>query len=156
MMGSDAELRIRRMVEADLDRVMEIAEGLKDAPHWAREAYWKAIDPEAGLKRIALVAAGKGDLAGFAVASLLRPTAELETIAVAPEWQRKGVARWLFTALIEVLSAAGVQDVHLEVRGSNDAALGLYRALGFRESGRRHRYYADPVEDAVLLRMRLD
>jgi ribosomal protein S18 acetylase RimI-like enzyme len=27
--------------------------------------------------------------------------------------------------------------------------------LGFQESGRRPRYYADPVEDAVLLELRL-
>ena len=83
------------------------------------------------------------------------PQAELETIAVTGGGQRRGVARRLFAALAGELGAAGVKDVLLEVRASNAPALGFYRALGFQESGRRPRYYADPVEDAVLLELRL-
>ncbi len=40
---------------------------------------------------------------------------------------------------------------HLEVRASNRAAIGLYNSFGFNESGRRQRYYSDPIEDAVLM-----
>ena len=47
------------------------------------------------------------------------------------------------------------KDLILEVRTSNGAAQGLYRAGGFVECGRRLRYYADPEEDAVLMRMGL-
>jgi ribosomal-protein-alanine N-acetyltransferase len=43
----------------------------------------------------------------------------------------------------------------LEVRASNQAALGFYRGQGFRETGRRPRYYADPEEDAVLMLLNL-
>jgi ribosomal-protein-alanine N-acetyltransferase len=46
-------------------------------------------------------------------------------------------------------------EVILEARASNQPALRLYRALGFVETGRRPRYYADPIEDAVLLRLQL-
>jgi ribosomal-protein-alanine N-acetyltransferase len=45
--------------------------------------------------------------------------------------------------------------MELEVRVGNQAALGLYAALGFVEQGRRARYYRDPVEDAVMMRMEL-
>jgi ribosomal-protein-alanine N-acetyltransferase len=48
-------LLIRRMTWADLDRVMEIAESVKEAPHWPRSAYLAALEPEAALRRIALV-----------------------------------------------------------------------------------------------------
>jgi ribosomal-protein-alanine N-acetyltransferase len=54
------------------------------------------------------------------------------------------------------LSAAGVSEVILEVRASNAAAVGFYRALGFAENGRRARYYADPEEDALLMRLGLE
>ena len=64
------EVRIRRMTVADLDRGMEIAAGLKEAPHWARAAYLAAIDPAGAPRRIALVAES-GSLAGFAVASVV-------------------------------------------------------------------------------------
>ena len=54
--------------------------------------------------------------------------------------------------MMAALAARGVRVVYLEVRESNVAARGLYDGLGFRELGRRSRYYRRPVEDAILLR----
>jgi ribosomal protein S18 acetylase RimI-like enzyme len=97
-----------------------------------------------------------GPIAGFAIATLLPPQAELETIAVALKSQRRGVGRQLFAALAAELQRAQILEVILEARVSNRAALGLYRSLGFRESGRRVRYYSDPIEDAVLMELRIE
>ena len=69
--------------------------------------------------------------------------------------QRHGLARRLFAELAAELGWAKITEILLEVRASNDSALGLYRCLGFVETGRRPRYYQDPVEDAVLMRLRL-
>jgi ribosomal-protein-alanine N-acetyltransferase len=152
-----AAVRVRRMTLADLDRVIEIAESLREAPQWLRSAYLTALDPDATPRRIALVAeeSGSGAVAGFAVASLLPPQAELETIAVAPAAQRRGLARQIFATLTAELDSAQVAEINLEVRASNLPALGFYRMLGFAEAGRRLRYYHDPVEDAVLMCLRL-
>ena len=65
------------------------------------------------------------------------------------------MARGLFGALTALLVKRDVQTVFLEVRSSNEAALELYRALGFAESGRRKGYYADPPEDALVFRIQL-
>jgi len=148
---------IRHMTTADLDRVMEIAGSLKDAPQWPRSAYLAALEPEAAPRRIALVVEepAAGMVAGFAVASLLPPEAELEIIAVAPTAQRQGVAARLFEALIVEFYTAYIKGIILEVRATNHPALELYRRLGFVETGRRPRYYHDPVEDAILMRLRL-
>jgi ribosomal protein S18 acetylase RimI-like enzyme len=93
---------------------------------------------------------------GFAVASLLPPQAELETIAVAAEAQRCGVARQLFAKLAEELRKAQAMELLLEVRASNYPVIAFYRALGFAQTGSRPRYYADPIEDAVLMRLPLE
>jgi ribosomal protein S18 acetylase RimI-like enzyme len=53
------------------------------------------------------------------------------------------------------LRTAGVREFILEVRASNQRALGFYRSLGWSETGRRPRYYADPEEDAVLMSLEL-
>ena len=145
------------MTPADLDRVMEIAESLKEAPQWPRSAYLAALDPEAAPRRIALVGEEPAAcmVAGFAVASLLPPEAELEIIAVAPTAQRRGLARQLFFSLATELRTAEVVGVMLEVRATNQPALELYRRLGFVETGHRPRYYHDPVEDAILMCLRL-
>jgi ribosomal-protein-alanine acetyltransferase len=146
------------MTLADLDRVVDIEQSLRGAPHWPLASYIAALNPASVPRRIALVAANPetGVVAGFLVASVLSQQGELETIAVASEAQRRGVGRQLFTAMVEEMCRAEVQDVILEVRASNLAALGFYRDLGFVQNGRRPRYYADPVEDAVLLKLVLD
>lgn len=150
-------VRIRPMTPADLARVMEIAQSLKEAPHWPRSDYETALKPQSAPQRIALVAADAetGSVAGFAVASVVESQAELETIAVASEGQRRGAGRILFASLAGELEIAQVQELFLEVRASNGPALGFYRSLGFSETGRRPRYYVDPVEDALSLTLRL-
>jgi len=150
-------VRVRPMRAGDLDQVMAIAASLKDAPHWTRAAYVVALDTGATPKRIALVAeaAESGAVVGFAVASVVAPQAELESIAVPSEAQRRGIGKYIFLELFDELKTEGVGEVLLEVRTSNDRARGFYRSLGWNEAGRRPRYYADPEEDAVLLSLKL-
>ena len=149
---------VRRMAAEDLDRVMEIAASLRHAPQWPREAYKTALDPNAAPRRVALVTdGGQADkVAGLAVASLIPPQAELEIIAVDTFYQRIGLARGLFAELADRLRLAGVTEVILEVRASNEPALRLYQRLGFVETGRRRRYYQAPEDDAVLMRLGLE
>jgi [ribosomal protein S18]-alanine N-acetyltransferase len=148
--------RVRRMSPEDLDRVIEIAASLKELPRWTRANYMVALYPNAPSRRIALVAEVGGKVAGFAVASLIPPQAELEIVAVDTHSQRRGLAGGLFVELAGKLRLAGVSEVVLEVRASNQPALGLYRRLGFVETGRRPRYYQAPAEDAVLMRLELE
>ncbi len=147
------EVRVRPMEAADVEAVTALAASMPTAPQWQRDAYLTALNPQASPVRVALVAeTAAAELVGFTVASVIPPETELESIAVAREFQRAGVARRLFEALTDRLAAAGVTKVLLEVRASNDAALSLYRVLGFAETGRRNGYYALPVEDAVQMR----
>jgi len=148
--------RIRPLAERDVDRLVEIAAGLQQAPQWPRSVYASLVE-QAGRERVVLVAEDtvSGAIVGFVVAGLMPPEAELESIVVVGEFQRRGVARELFSALSETLGGSGIAEIMLEVRAGNGAALGLYRSLGFVEEGRRRDYYADPVEDAVLMRLRL-
>lgn len=153
-------VQIRQMIAADVGRVLEIAASLPESPHWPESAYLDALNPESTPRRIALVAvvsdpAGSNKIEGFNVASLLPPQAELESIAVATGSQRRGLGRMLFDALLCELRAAGVIEITLEVRASNHTALGFYRCAGFSQTGTRRPYYADPVEDAVLMRLDL-
>jgi [ribosomal protein S18]-alanine N-acetyltransferase len=157
MTAGVAALRIRRMRATDLEQVMAIAASLRDAPQWPRAAYLSALDTDSTPRRIALVAeeSGSGALTGFAVASFLPPQAELETIAVLAADQRRRIGRKLFFVLVDELRASATSEFLLEVRASNQKALGFYRSLGWIEAGRRPRYYADPEEDAVLMSLAL-
>ncbi len=113
-----------------------------------------AADP---VRRTALVArdTGSSEAAGFTIASLVVPEAELETIAVSAERQRQGIGSRLLDALIHQLEAAGVAELHLEVRASNLQAIRFYESKNFKQTGVRPRYYADPEEDAILMSLRI-
>ena len=118
---------IRAMTLADLDRVLAIAASEKNVPQWPRSAYAASIDPAAHPNRVALVAedAATRQVAGFTVARVILPEAELESVVTVPEFQRKGVARAMFAALVARLRDAGACEVSLEVRESNHAAKAL-------------------------------
>ncbi len=161
-MSIQNHVEIRSITRADIDRLMEIAEGLVDAPRWPRRVYEAVLEPSLPNdpwppSRAAFVAedSGSGTVVGFVVVGLTPPEAELESIAVVDEYQRRGVARRLFEAAADELRRTRVSEVFLEVRESNQPAMTLYQTLGFTQSGRRKGYYADPVEDAILMRLAL-
>jgi ribosomal-protein-alanine N-acetyltransferase len=157
-MSSDAgSVEIRRLQEADLDAVIEIAKTAEGAPTWSPRIYAELVDPGSQVQRVALVACDfrSAAVVGFVVASVIAPEAELESIAVAPAMQRRGVGQRLFTALAGELRQAGIKDLLLEVRSSNLAAIRFYKAQNFKQTGVRPGYYPDPKEDAVLMSLRL-
>lgn len=142
------------MTSQDVDAIMVLAATLDHAPHWPRSGYEAALRLGLWPERIALIAESAADhIAGFLVAVLIPPEAELESIAVAAEFQRRGVARQLFAELNHQLAARNCSELLLEVRVSNRAGRAFYRAMGFAEIGSRPAYYADPVEDAIIMRL---
>ncbi len=72
-------------------------------------------------------------------------------VAVAPSWQRRGLARWILGFSMRKAARSGARRALLEVRQGNRRALSLYESLGFVQVGLRSDYYSDPREDAVVL-----
>lgn len=132
-----------------------------DAPRLAELERECFADPwsEAGLEEALALAAGTGLVAeidgvvqAYVLARTAADTAEVLNLAVAPVSRRKGIAMALLRQVLGILERMGVAEVFLEVRQSNQAALSLYRDLGFRVAGMRRAYYRRPVEDALVLR----
>jgi ribosomal-protein-alanine N-acetyltransferase len=103
----------------------------------------------------ARVAEREGTLAGYSVAWLGDAAAATSAnLAVVPEQRRRGVARVLLEDLFAEADRRRVESLTLEVRVSNFAAQGLYRAHGFRLAGLRRGYYRDSGEDALVMEWR--
>jgi ribosomal-protein-alanine acetyltransferase len=146
------EIRIRPMAEADTEAAKSIAAGLADAPHWDAKAYAAAIARAGAQQGIALVAEDAlGCLAGFIVGGLIPPEAEIESVVVRSASQRQGIAGRLLVAFTHEAKLLGCNLILLEVRPSNLAARAFYEASGFAETARRPAYYANPIEDAILM-----
>ncbi|WP_303731113.1 GNAT family N-acetyltransferase [Paracoccus solventivorans] len=88
---------------------------------------------------------------GFLLGRIAGDEAELLTLAVAPEARGQGEGRALVRRFLKDCSARGAVAVFLEVAADNAAAIGLYRATGWRQVGQRRSYYA-PGLDALVMR----
>lgn len=93
----------------------------------------------------------QGQVIAYAAYWQMMDEAEITHIAVMPCWRRKGIAKALLRHLINYAQADHLTAIRLEVRQSNGAAHELYRQEGFREIGRRRRYYSDNDEDAIIM-----
>jgi ribosomal-protein-alanine N-acetyltransferase len=82
--------------------------------------------------------------------------AEIHNLAVDPGHRRRGLGRRLLDLALARAARRGARSVVLEVRESNQAALRLYRAMGFATVGVREGYYEQPKERALVLRKSLE
>lgn len=98
-----------------------------------------------------------GDRRAFALGRAVAGEAELLTIATDPPHRRQGLARDVLSAFEASAAARDVTRVFLEVSAGNAAAITLYRAAGYAETGRRKGYYqtAEGRKDALLMEKRL-
>ncbi len=114
---------------------------------WSEDAVRQAM--ENGTFYIA--ARNGGSLIGYAGAAVVLDEGQVANIALLPDYRGRGLGRELTERMIAQCKNSGAEFITLEVRHTNETALGLYRALGFKEVGRRKNYYRDPAADAILM-----
>ncbi|MEG5029764.1 ribosomal protein S18-alanine N-acetyltransferase [Microcoleus sp. AT8-B1] len=77
--------------------------------------------------------------------------AHIIMLAIHPQFQGQGLGQALLLALLKSACERQLERATLEVRESNLAAVYLYKKFGFKEAGRRKRYYEDTGEDALVM-----
>ncbi|PNS42939.1 ribosomal protein S18-alanine N-acetyltransferase [Gardnerella vaginalis] len=77
--------------------------------------------------------------------------AQIMTIGVAKQYQRKGIASKLLSTIIKTAKQIGAKRMLLEVRVDNVPALALYERFGFVKMGLRKRYYQPEGVDAYTM-----
>jgi len=75
--------------------------------------------------------------------------AHITNIAVLPEFQGRGLGRFLMGIMIKKAKQLNYKSVSLEVRVSNNNAQKLYRDLDFEQTGIKRGYYFGDHEDAA-------
>lgn len=81
------------------------------------------------------------DAHGFALGRTVADETELLTIAVDPNFQRRGVGSDLLSKFERESVGRGARYIFLEVAATNLPAIRLYQKAGFNESARRKSYY---------------
>jgi ribosomal-protein-alanine N-acetyltransferase len=90
-------------------------------------------------------------LVGYLIISRYVDAWHVMNLAIAHSHRRRGIATRLMERLFELTASDGRRGYTLEVRVSNEAAIKLYEALGFRARGIRRGYYTDNREDALIM-----
>ncbi len=146
------EVKIRVLDENDLDAVVEIDRRVLGQE---RRSFWKRKIAYAGIyPRPALVAVVEGKIVGFILGfvsgwefGVPDTVGWIDTLGVDPAFQRRGIGRMLFNALIEIFKKSGrqesVETAEREVEGVNIVytlaswsdwdLLQFYHSMGFRK-----------------------
>ena len=137
----------RPMKPEDLGGIIEIEKTCFTADAWSEDDFVYRMNAS-DWHFINLTLEDEGRVAAYITATIVADEMNIDSVAVAPEYRRKGYASALINLAIKQAKAAVVM---LEVRESNTAAISLYQSLGFEKVGLRMNYYERPVENAVLM-----
>ncbi len=154
MMEAKSEYAVRVMTLDDIPEVMKIDRFSFPLP-WSERSYRYELAHNSAaqlmvadyhhLDRIQLV--------GYIGFWFVVDEMHISTLAVHPDFRRRGIGQALLEGALHLAESLGGVIATLEVRTSNQAALGLYDKFGFEVVGRRKNYYQDNREDAWLMKL---
>jgi ribosomal-protein-alanine N-acetyltransferase len=142
-------VRIGPMRRRDLRSVLRIDAQQLPQQGWSVGLYLAELRRTGD--RSYLVARVGGRVAGFGGVLFQHPDAHITTLAVDSAARGGRVATRLMLELVRRTRAAGVDNLTLEVRAGNVAAISLYRRFGLAPVGVRKGYYADTGDDALIM-----
>jgi ribosomal-protein-alanine N-acetyltransferase len=153
-LGEAAGVRLRAMRWWDVEALLPVDRELFGTAAWSAETFWSEL--ARGPDRWYVVAEdAHGAVLGYAGLMLGSGSeADVQTLAVAPAAQRRGIGGLLLRALLAEAEDRGATSVLLEVRADNEAAIALYAAHGFERIAVRRGYYQPGGQDAVIMRLR--
>ena len=146
------DLAVYQASTSDLDELLHIQEQTQET-EWTAAQFLEYIESEQ-----CWVAMVDDAVAGFAIFTHVLDEAELLNIAVAPAFQRQGIALRLFKSVVRELKKGRINQCFLEVATLNHNAQRLYQKLGFEQVAIRKNYYQrknGSIDDAIVMRASL-
>ena len=129
------------------------------AEHWTRQQFWSAGEIiktlQTSSQAFLVYAEPERSWQAFLLAQMAGDQAELLYLFVHPLYRGKGLASMLIENLKERVIRLEWKPIFLEVRPSNQKAIGLYIKHGFSIVNRRRNYYSDG-EDAIIMQWEVD
>ena len=139
----------RKLKLRDLTAIEEIERTSYPTP-WSRSMFAGELAKPSSIC-LGAVDSELDELVGYLIISRYVDAWHVMNVAVAPDYRGRGIATNLLERLFELTAGDGRRGYTLEVRVSNQAAIALYEAAGFRVSGVRRGYYTDNREDALIM-----
>jgi [ribosomal protein S18]-alanine N-acetyltransferase len=147
--GLPAGWEVGVLERCDLDAVLEVEEASFTNP-WTRQMFETDL-ANVGVSFGYVLRTPEWRVAAFCTVWVVVDEVHVNNLAVRPECRGVGAGRMLLETVLRISIGQGARRATLEVRRSNAAALKLYERLGFSVAAIRANYYANPVEDALIL-----
>lgn len=135
-----------RIERTHLSEVAEL-EALCFSEPWSE----KSLELLLGETATGFVCVREGRVLAYGGMLIVPDEGQITNVAVHPDARRGGLGRAIVDAMIDEARARGLEQISLEVRVSNLAAIALYERAGFTVEGRRKGFYRRPVEDALVM-----
>jgi [ribosomal protein S18]-alanine N-acetyltransferase len=153
--------KLRKFVPNDLQNVMQINRVC--LPENYTDFFF--MDLHQRFPETFIVAEENGEIAGYIMCRIevglsnygfggLVRKGHVVSIAVMPQYRRKGVAQAVINKALEGMQYYKAKQCFLEVRVTNEAGISLYKKLGFEVTRTINGYYSDG-EDAYVMTKRL-
>ena len=114
------------------------------------ESQWKRELTEPKRISIGIIELETKKLFGLCSAWTVIEELHVTFMAVHPKYQRKGLGKFLLSDLIKRSSSLRTNQIHLEVKDTNEPAKAFYKSMGFKTIGNRSNFYKDG-SNALLL-----
>ena len=123
-----------------------------NATAWSLSTFWSELT-QRNRYYLALVDEKK-EIMGFGGIAFNGADADIQTMVIKPEFQKKGYGKKLLDALLEKVHENNSKRVFLEVVAENKPAISLYLSRKFEQIAKRSNYYPDG-SDAVIMQLDL-
>ena len=143
-------MKVMQMTEAHLGEVAEL-ERLCFGEPWSENALRLLL----GDAAIGFVCMEADRVAAYGGMLFAPDEGQVTNVAVHPDFRRRGMGARIVEAFVEEAKRRELEQISLEVRVSNAAAIGLYQRFGFDAAGVRKRFYRNPSEDAAVMLLNL-
>lgn len=140
---------VRQLQLTDIEAVHTLELALFPADAWPLDMFLAEVTHET---RGYIVAEFDGKVIAYAGVMSVGDTADVQTIAVAPDQEGKGLGRAMLIWMCDEAKARGAEQILLEVRADNPRAQDLYTRNGFAHIHTRKRYYNDGVDALIMLK----
>lgn len=143
---------MRAMRWWDIPAVMALEEELFAEDSWSEGMFWSEL-AEHDTRHYLVEDDDAGDVCAYAGLCAYAPhESYVQTIAVSPRVQGRGIGTALLRELIDESQRRGCPHLDLEVRADNHTAIRLYERHGFSRIGVRRGYYQPSNTDALVMR----
>lgn len=149
-------INIKPLTEKELDQVVAL-DNVCLGGLWSLRGYQREIaSPNSSLFIMTINSQSEEQVIGLACFWAVLEEAHITLLAIHPDFQGQGLGKSLLNYLLAEAENKGLKRATLEVAENNLKALSLYQKLGFKEAGRRKKYYQKTGEDALVLWKKFD